>query len=544
MKAAIARMVAEESAKAVAKALKDRDRKDADAAARFPHPSPRVPPNSQIVNGMVIRRSPRTMAELEGGKCEMSRFERAGRDHADKRKIKERSVVAPRYKFKLLDFGKMDKDGASALGSQVLAAKCAMSGLKKWMKKFDVAHILSEFPDTLYFSDPITVAHSNRIDVTKQDTYRGISVEQMAEYQGFVHEYMSPTDVESSEWLFDQLQLSIDSNLLVQLNQAHEAYPEVQQGGVLFFKLLVDAIDRSTYESIELYQDYLKTYRLDDTDGEDVATSLACFIAVVSVLEQKDRPSNLVRKMLEGQQHCHNKDYVSTVSGLLGSIKGPMFSDYILAHGRDETVILHRFADTLKTEFIALQNGRKWKPPSKNGGFYKAQIDQHRRSNGSQVPPQDQSRSGMVAPRPGWQDWFDSFTCSKCGGRHPDKYHDDPGIRDRWFKPSTIKSGAKHRANRPNPQGRNPRIQSGRERDFQRRVYQVFEEFVHDEDKDLLSRMADTLEMEHINIADATEDNEPPRGDDLAPDEDPEEEPPASALAAMTLDSLLNYRAA
>jgi hypothetical protein len=75
-------------------------------------------------------------------------------------------------------------------------------------------------------------------------------------------------------------------------------------------------------------------------------------------------------------------------------------------------------------------------------------------------------------------------------------------------------------------------------------VYQVFEEFVHDEDKDLLSRMADTLEMEHVNIADATEDNEPPRGDDLAPDEDPEEEPPASALAAMTLDSLLNYRAA
>jgi hypothetical protein len=188
MKAAIARMVAEESAKAVAKALKDRDRKDADAAARSPKPSPRVSPNSQLVNGMLIRRSPRTMAELEGGKCEMSRFERGGRDHADKRKINERSVAPPRYKFKLLDFVKMDKDGSSALGSHVLGAKCALSSLKKWMKKFDVAHILSEFPDTLYFSDPITVAHSDRIDLSKQDTYRGISVDQVAEYQGFIHE--------------------------------------------------------------------------------------------------------------------------------------------------------------------------------------------------------------------------------------------------------------------------------------------------------------------------------------------------------------------
>lgn len=187
--------------------------------------------------------------------------------------------------------------------------------------------------------------------MTKAENYRVTTVGTFAQYQQFIHDYMSPVDVESSQWLFDvPLQLSIEPTLLLQLNQTHESYPEVQQGGVLLFKLLTDVVDTNTFESIELYQNYIKTYRLDDTEGEDVATSLACFVAVVSMLEARDRPSNIVRRMLEGQKHCHNPDYVGTVKGMLSSTKGPMFDVFIKSEGCNEMAMLHKFAAKLKAE--------------------------------------------------------------------------------------------------------------------------------------------------------------------------------------------------
>jgi hypothetical protein len=179
------------------------------------------------------------------------------------------------------------------------------------------------------------------------------------------------------------------------------------------------------------------------------------------------------------------------------------------------------------------------------GSFFPAQA-KNPPNKFSQNPPNPKTNAaGMVPPRPGWQQLFDSHECSKCGGKHPEKYHDDPGIRDRWFKPSIIKSGAKHCAAR-SPAARNPRIQSGKERDFQRRVYQVFEVFVVDDDKEMLAHMAEMMEMEHVNITNGTEDDKPPR-EEIEEDTDvgnEEDASPAAAFAAMTLSSLLNYSAA
>jgi hypothetical protein len=229
-----------------------------------------------------------------------------------------------------MNFAKiMDKDGASSLGSQVLAAKCAMMGLLKWMSSYDVGHILADTPNTSIFHDIKHVARQPRIDLRKQANYCSVSVEQVASYQQFIHKWMSPTDIESSEWLFDVLQLSIEPNLLLQLNQLHKSYPEVQRGGVLFFKLLLDTLDANTFENVKRHQDYIKEYKLSDTPDEDVVVSLSCFVAVHSMLDTRDVPSNIIQHMLNGQKHCAVEEYCNTVCGMLASIKGPLFDVYV-----------------------------------------------------------------------------------------------------------------------------------------------------------------------------------------------------------------------
>jgi hypothetical protein len=411
-----------------------------------------------------------------------------------------------------------------------------MMGLLKWMASYDVGHILADTLNTQSFHDIEHVARQPRIDLRKQANYRSVSVEQMASYQQFIHERMSPTDIESSEWLFDVLQLSIESNLLLQLNQLHESYPEVQRGGVLFFKLLVDTLDANTFENVELYQDYIKDYKLSDTPNEDVGVSLSCFVAVHSMLDPRDVPSNIIRHMLNGQKHCAVKEYRDTVVGMLASVEGPLFDAYVQSMGGDYIKILHQFVTKLKTKFTSLQTSKKWTPSTRSpgGAFFKANINRETRT----LP----DANGFLPPNKSWQAWFDRQECKKCGKKgHPTKHCHDQGIRDRPWKPQSLTSLPNPSIIRKNgnPKHRAPRIKSDRVGDFKKRIYQAFVDCVEDEDAEMLANMADFVE--HINVATDEDDVEPDREAQDDDDEDPD--PPAMALAAMSLDSLLNYRA-
>jgi hypothetical protein len=95
----------------------------------------------------------------------------------------------------------------------------------------------------------------------------------------------------------------------------------------------------------------------------------------------------------------------------------------------------------------------------------------------------------------------------------------------------TRKNGnSKHRA---------PRIKSDKVGDFRKRVYQAFADCVEDDDAKMLASMEDFVE--HVNLTtDGCDDEEPERE---AVDKDEDNDPPAMALAAMSLESLLNYRA-
>jgi hypothetical protein len=203
--------------------------------------------------------------------------------------------------------------------------------------------------------------------------------------------------------------------------------------------------------------------------------------------------------------------------------------------GGDHNKILHQFATKLKTKFTTLQTSKKWilSPRSPGGAFFKANIRETRT-----VP----DANGFLPPNKSWQAWFDHQECEKCGKKgHPTKHCHDQGIRDQPWKPQQLASlpnpsfthkngNSKHRA---------PRIKSDKAQDFKKRIYQAFVDCVDDEDAEMLANMADFVE--HVNLAtDGNCDDEPERE---AQDDNDESDPPAMALAAVSLELLLNYRA-
>jgi hypothetical protein len=254
------------------------------------------------------------------------------------------------------------------------------------------------------------------------------------------------------------------------------------------------------------------------------------------MLAASDVPSNIVRHMLNGQKYCAVAEYRKTVEGMLASVEGPLFDAYVQSMGGDHIKILHQFVTKLKTKFTSLQTSKKWILSSRSpgGAFFKANINKETHA----VP----DANGFLQPNKSWQAWFDRQECEKCGKKgHPTKHCHDQGIRDRPWKPQSLTSlpnpsiarkngNSKHRA---------PRIKSDKVGDFKKRVYQAFADCVEDDDAEMLASMEDFVE--HVNLTtDGCDDEEPERE---AVDKDEDNDPPAMALAAMSLESLLNYRA-
>jgi hypothetical protein len=286
---------------------------------------------------------------------------------------------------------------------------------------------------------------------------------------------------------------------------------------------------------VELYQDYIKEYKLSDTPDEDVGISLSCFVAVFSMLDARDVPSNIVRHMLNGQKHSTVEEYCKIVEGMAASIEGPLFDAYVLSMGGDQVKILFQFITKLKKNYVSLQTSKKWNPRSKSSGgaFFKATLNKTLQS------PVDQN--GNLLPNKSWQSWFDRQVCEKCGVKgHPTKYCLDQGIRDRPWKPKPASlPNPSVSCSKPNNFKRSPKIKTDKVGEFKKRIYQAFVDCVEDTDAEMLANMADFVE--HVNIATDAADDEPPRESEDEKEDD--QDSPAMALAAMSLESLLNFRA-
>jgi hypothetical protein len=252
-------------------------------ASPFGAPTPAISNRSGAptisVNGYVVRATPRSDAEMELGKMSLSRFMR-GNDAAEKRKIRERSVVAFKAEFRLMDFASfMDDKDASDLGSAVLKQQTVDSKWNDWLTSFDCKYLF-EVPITKDYSNPQVVLSAPRKDLTKHS--QDFTVEDIANWNKFVSQFLSSVNLETDDWVQQALNSSIESSLLVQIKQSFEAYEKIQHGGLLLYKLLCDVRNTSTSEITKLYQDFFPSYRLDNTPGEDVDVSIAGFVAVAA----------------------------------------------------------------------------------------------------------------------------------------------------------------------------------------------------------------------------------------------------------------------
>ena len=486
-----------------------------------------VPPNMQLVNGMMLRRSARSESEIGAASIALSRFSRGGKDEADKRKIRDRCCAALKNKFVLLDYAKLTNSATSRadLGAMVLAQTNALQDLKDWAERYDV-HYLLHVPDVPSFAIlPGAVASARKVDLLSE--YRSFSLSSVLAYQEFVATWMADVDTESSQWLLEVLKASTSKAILAELQQEYMALPKSQRGGLTLFKMIMDIVHTNTTEHIELFRSYLNTYQLRDTAGEEVPTSVAGFVAVVLMLAENDRPSNLVQLLLNGLESS-NKRFNDTVAAQRGVLNTPMYEHY--KQNESELSLLLKFTGIVKKVYYSELQAKNWQPSQPSGHLFPAVAN-------TLTPAAVLAKQSHSLP-PGYANhsekfvkWYLSRQCSICRGNHPDKFHDDPDMITRPFKKVARPQDSK----RPIAHKSSVKYKPGKKEEFKKRVYQVATECLED------FTVPDDAGHEDANddfalLADDVDDGQEP--DTAGDGGDDSYEDSALALAALALQGL------
>jgi hypothetical protein len=131
-------------------------------------------------------------------------------------------------------------------------------------------------------------------------------------------------EAESSEMCKDVLEKSTQSTLRTQVDQLFENLPKEEQGGVTYFKLIMEVAYKSSFQSMQGFLEWMKGFDIRKYDGENVAVAVTHFKDVLKALGAH-APPDPVRTLLQGLSHASNKDFEKLCDSQLGIVDSVMY---------------------------------------------------------------------------------------------------------------------------------------------------------------------------------------------------------------------------
>ena len=472
----------------------------------------------------------RSVSEIELGRMQVSRFDRG--EGASKEKLRARLCVKLPYTFTVSDFSKiLSADGDSDVASMTMNVQTVIKSFTNFVTKSDSKPIYS-IPMGVDFSVPTQVISAvNHKDLLT--AYRDVTLDTVRKWQVFINTTAAKVEMESSEWCLDVLQKSTEKSLLLRVNQTFDNYNVSEQGGVTYFKLLVDEVDKCSFEMKQALIKWTDNFDIRIFDGENVAKGTVHFKAVITALGDA-APQDFIRIYLRGNANASNKEFADHCNAQIGIYESTMYRRYRDMYPSSPLSELDEFANNVNERFNALNQSGKWSGASHKASVFKATIMKNANPSSSQSKGR-RTRFGSYYRKSNQEDKDGSS--HKQNRRQPAK----PSTSNQLPVPRrspTFKSDAAKTRFRKVTDDAKQRIRKARD-EARQNVYEASIECFEDDDHDLFAHLAgddDDEEVEEaVNVGDIEDDG---GIGDVDHDDDEEE---AMAHAAITIDSLLNY---
>lgn len=481
----------------------------------------------------------RSNEEILRGRTQLSRHERG--TGATKEKVRKGLCVALKYDFAVTDYAKILSGTDDDVAAKTMQVQEVVKEFSKFATKIDARSIYLIPVGVDDFSDVRKVlGASTHTDLLKD--YHQVTLDLCKKHQAFINTSANPVEMESSNWCLDVLTQSTEKTLLQRVQQKHDKLPESEQGGVTFFKMLVDEVDSCTFEIRQSGIEWVKTFDIRNFDGQDVSQACTTFKAMIDALGTHANPG-YTRILLQGLSNADCKDFHDTCVSQIGMLSNHIYRKMVRDDGGSERSELDEFCSTVVERYNSLVQVGEWgKAASHKATTFKATL------LGKQETALTTSTTQSGAkPKLSFEEWWKSSKCSveNCGGSHPTKYHNDLGALNRrtkragsnnrkedtrgGFKRTQDRRSSRTReANRRDP----PKFKSNEARTrFRQQVHQAALEAFDEDDHELFAHLAggDDDDGEYESAVES-----------LKGDEDAEEEE-AMAHAAISMDALLNW---
>jgi hypothetical protein len=397
----------------------------------------------------------RSAAEIAVTKVQLSRFARGELvdGSSTKDKISERWCASLKEKFEVPNWSKMmTSDSSDDIASMTTGTQNVLREFRAWCAKCDVLDIFKIPLGSGDASDMDAVINGD-VFTDLLTNYQKVSQESVISHQVFINTCCDRVEVESSNWACTKLENSTDKALLLRIKQEYDNLSVEQQGGITLFKLIVDEVDKDTFEGRQGLIKWVQEFDIRRFDGQDVRLATTTFKAVIKLLGN-DAPTGFIRMYLKGMKHASNEEFQGVCTSQLGFLDSVMYQDW--AKNRSSKLVqLDSFASTLLTSYTSLELSLEWTGAKHKASAFKASISPSTETSANTVESTNATTSAN-APKKSFKEWWDSCVCEKkgCGGKHPTRYHNDLEARDRPrppYNPRQARPNSQNRRNQREP---------------------------------------------------------------------------------------------
>ena len=270
------------------------------------------------LQNITIRSSERAQSDRAGQVATIPRTKRNSLGDKERTRLIESMTHGLSTKFAALDLSRLQSETAVCLEHTASLAQ-QLNEVETHLRKFDLLHVFTQFPKLDFSqSNPADYLHRHE-SINLLDAYDTLEIRDVVKTVEWMRAYMDDELLNELTWTHSFLHQSCETvsgdgslyNVVAAEVERFRLISSSTLGGPVTLMIILSNIVSSSKEALKLLQEKLRTLKVTDYQGENIATLTTQLTYVIRRLRQTELPQDLSRSLLRLFQTSSNEEFNS-----------------------------------------------------------------------------------------------------------------------------------------------------------------------------------------------------------------------------------------
>ncbi len=184
------------------------------------------------------------------------------------------------------------------VAADALSWQTILKSIRCFCTQYNMTSLIMS-PQGVDLSKPCHVTKATRFNNAIEDWHKLSDADYFA-WQEVVLQHGTNIELESDNWLDNLLHLSMEKILYSEIESDLNIFPKHQHGSVTTLCCIIKLMVVRNQETQDALENYIKTFDITKFPGKNVPVTCLRLKAVARALEERNRPTNAVQRVLEG----------------------------------------------------------------------------------------------------------------------------------------------------------------------------------------------------------------------------------------------------